>query len=216
MNKSVIATFTDPQAGQRAINDLKANGFAGENITHAIRENLPPEAPQGPQPLPVMEVAKDVAIGAVAGAILGALADWVAGMSLTWPSYSFNHHLPAAVLTLAVAGAIVGLLNGLAAVGSLEPARRALLMHRSEDALVLVSTDETHASQAMDLLRAAGARDVRRGAASVPGEYRMAEGVRPEAYGTTEPGSAGEVRPVTRETVSPEPTAVVLPPPPES
>ena len=216
MNKSVIATFTDPQAGQRAINDLKANGFAGETITHVIREKLPAEAPQGPRPFPAMEVAKDVAIGAVAGAILGALGDWFVGMSLTWPTYSFNHHLTAAVLTLAVAGAIVGVLNGLAAAGSLEPARRTLLLHRSEDATVVVSTDETHAAQAIDLLRTAGARDVRRGAASVPGEYRMAEGVRPEAYGTTEPGSAGEVRPVTRETVSAEPAAVILPPPSES
>jgi hypothetical protein len=137
-------------------------------------------------------------------------------MSLTWPTYSFNNHLPAAVLTLAVAGAIVGLLSGLSAAVSLEPARRALLMHRSVDAMVLVSTDETHAAQAIDLLRAAGARDVRRGATSVPGEYRMAEGVRPEAYGTTEPGSAGEVRPVTRETVSPQPAAVALSPPSES
>src|SRR6185312_5925565 len=112
-----------------------------------------------------------------------------------------------------VAGAVVGVLNGLAAAGSLEPARRALLMHRSEDAMVLVSTDETHAGQAIDLLRAAGARDVRRGATSVPGEYRMAEGVRPEAYGTTEPGSAGEVTPVARETVSAEEAAVVPPSP---
>lgn len=78
--------------------------------------------------------------------------------------------------------------------------------------MVLVCTDETHAVQAMELLRAAGAREVRRGATSVPGEYRVAEGVRPEACGTTEPGSAGHVTPVTRETVSVE-QAAVLPSP---
>jgi len=78
-----------------------------------------------------------------------------------------------------------GTLESLAAVGPLAAARHAMMMRHRGDAVVTVHTDETHAAKAGDILRAAGATDVRRGASSVADEFRTMESVQPETYGTT-------------------------------
>ena len=186
MNKAVVGNFADNISASRAINDLKAFGFGGETINQVLREDLTPgEVLPGPRIMPAMEILKGLVIGAVAGGILGALADSFLGMSLTWPSFGFSSPLYSAIFTMAAVGAICGILEGLAAVGPLAAARRSMMMRRRGDAVVTVHTDETHAVRAADILRAAGAMDVRRGASSVADEFRTVESVQPETYGTT-------------------------------
>jgi len=185
MNKAVVGVFADHIAASRAINDLKAYGFSGETISQVLREDLVRgEKLPGPRIMPAMEILKGLVIGAIAGAIMGGIADWLLGMSLTWPSFGFANPLYSAIFTLAIVGAICGFIEGLAAVGPLARARRVLMMRHRGDAVVTVHTDETHAVRAADLLRAAGAYDVRRGASSVADEFRTTEAVQPETYGT--------------------------------
>jgi len=186
MNKAVIGVFGDNVSASRAINDLKAYGFGGETISQVLREDLTRgESLPGPRILPAMEIIKGLIIGAIAGGILGAIADWFLGMSLTWPSFGFTNPLLSAIFTGAAIGAIAGILEGLAAIGPLVGARRALTMRHRGDAVVTVHTDETHSNRAADILRAAGASDVRRGASSVTDEFRTVEAVQPETYGST-------------------------------
>lgn len=196
MNKAVIGVFPDNMSASRAINDLKAFGFQGENISQILREDLTRgQRLPGPRILPAMEMIKGLVIGAIFGAIMGAIADWFLGMSLTWPSFGFTSPLISAVFTFAVVGAIVGILEGIAALGPLASARRTLMTRHRGDASVTVHTDETHANKAADILTAAGAWDVRRGAGSSADEFRTAESVQPEAYGAAVPV-------VTRDEVS--------------
>jgi hypothetical protein len=186
MNKAVVGVFADNISASRAINDLKAYGFGGETINQVLREDLARgERLHGPRIMPAMEILKGLVIGAIAGGILGAIADWFLGMRLTWPSFGFASPLYSAIFTMAAIGAICGILEGLAAVGPLVAARRTLLLRHRGDAVVTVHTDETHAVRAGDILRAAGAVDVRRGASSVADEFRTVESVQPETYGTT-------------------------------
>ncbi|HVA24804.1 MAG TPA: hypothetical protein VMW62_10450 [Chloroflexota bacterium] len=203
MNKAVVGVFADNISASRAINDLKAFGFGGETINQVLREDLTRgQRLPGPRIVPAMEVLKGLIVGIVAGAIFGAIAAWFLGMALTWPSFGFASPPYSAILTFAAVGAICGMLEGLAAVGPLAAARRALLMRHRGDAVVTVHTDETHAVRAADILRAAGASDVRRGASSVAEEFRTVESVQPEMYGTTNviqrepvdaPAATGEV-----------------------
>jgi len=88
------------------------------------------------------------------------------------------------MIAMAIVGGIAGILEGIAAAGALASARRALMLHQRGDAVVTVHTDEAHAPKAMDLLKSAGATDVRRGASSVSDEFRTGEEVQPETYGT--------------------------------
>jgi hypothetical protein len=186
LHKAVIGVFGDNVSASRAINDLKAFGFGGESINQMLREDLTRgERLPGPRIVPAMEILKGLVIGALAGALVGALANWFLGMSLTWPSFGFTNSLYSAIFTGAVIGAIAGILEGLAALGPLVAARRALTMRHRGDAAVTVHTDETHANRAADILRSAGASDVRRGASSLPDEFRTVESVQPETYGTT-------------------------------
>ena len=186
MNKAVVGVFADNISATRAINDLKAYGFGGETITQVLRDDLAHgQRLPGPNVMPAMEIFKGLIIGAIVGGILGAVADLLLGMSLTWPSFGVSSPLYSAIITMAAVGAISGILEGLAAVGPLAAARRALTLRHRGDALVTVHTDETHATRAGDILRAAGATDVRRGASSVTDEFRTVEAVRPETYGTT-------------------------------
>lgn len=185
MNKAVVGVFADNVSASRAINDLKAYGFGGETISQVLREDLVRgERLPGPRIMPAMEILKGLVIGALAGAVLGALADWFLGMSLTWPSFGFSSRLLSAIFTMAAVGAVCGILEGLAAVGPLVTARRAMLLRHRGDAMVAVHTDETHAVRASDIMRAAGAVDVRRGAGSIADEFRTTEAVQPETYGT--------------------------------
>ena len=203
MNKAVVGVFADNISASRAINDLKAYGFGGETITQVLRDDLTHgQRLPGPRILPGMEIVKGLIIGAIAGGILGAVADLLLGMSLTWPSFGVSSPLYSAIFAMAAIGAVCGILEGLAAVGPLVAARRALTLRHRGDALVTVHTDETHATRAGDILRTAGATDVRRGASSVTDEFRTVEAVRPETYGTTPvvqresveaPSASGEV-----------------------
>jgi hypothetical protein len=208
MNKAVVGVFADNVSASRAINDLKAYGFGGETINQVLREDLTRgERLPGPRILPAMEILKGLIIGALAGAVLGAIADWFLGMRLTWPSFGFGSPLLSAIFTMAAIGAVCGILEGLAAIPALVGARRTMLLRHRGDATVTVHTDETHALRASDIMRAAGAIDVRRGAGSVSEEFRTTEDVRPEAYGTTPV--------VQREGVeAPEATGEVLEAPP--
>lgn len=210
MNKAVIGIFPDNVSAARAINDLKAYGFGGETISEVLREDVLPGAHlPGRQMSPAMEILKGLVIGAVAGAIIGAVAYYVLSMTLAWPaSYGLTSPLLAAVVTMAIVGAICGLLEGLAAMAPMAAARRDLLRHGRGDALVAVSTDEAHAPAAGDLLRAAGAIELRRGACSVMDEFRTVENVQPETYGRAEvvnrepveaPMASGEVAGTTPE-----------------
>lgn len=186
MNKAVIGIFPDNMSASRAINDLKAYGFRGESIGQVLREDLMRgQRLPGPRIMPAMELLKGLVIGAISGAIMGGIADWFLGMRLTWPYFGSAQPLMAAVITFAAVGAIAAILESLAAAGPLASARRALLQRQRGDAVVTVHTDETHAAKASDILRAAGAWDVRRGASSVSDEFRTTESVMPETYGST-------------------------------
>jgi hypothetical protein len=186
MNKAVVGVFADNISASRAINDLKAFGFGGETINQVLREDLVRgERLPGPRIMPAMEIVKGLIIGILAGAVVGAIAGWFLGMSLTWPSFGFSSPLYSAILTFAFVGGICGILEGLAAVGPLAAAHRAMLMRHRGDAIVTVHTDETHAVRAGDILRTAGAMDVRRGASSMADEFRTVESVQPETYGST-------------------------------
>ncbi|MFI5267532.1 MAG: hypothetical protein ACHQ7M_09170 [Chloroflexota bacterium] len=185
MNKAVVGIFADNISASRAINDLKAYGFGGETINQVLREDLTHDEPlAGPRIVPAMEILKGLIIGVIVGGVVGAIANWFLGMSLTWPSFGLSSPLYSAIFTMAAVDAVCGILEGLAAVGPLVAARRAIMMRRRGDAVVTVHTDETHAVRAADILRAAGATDVRRGASSVADEFRTVESVQPEAYGT--------------------------------
>jgi hypothetical protein len=183
MNKAVIGVFADNVSASRAINDLKANGFGGEHVGQLLREDLPRgHRLPGPDIAPAMEFVKGLISGAIVGAILGAAGYYFGGMSLTWPMLGFTSPLLTCIVTLAIVGAVAGIVEGLLAMGPLTRARRALAMRYQGDSLVTVHTDETHAGRAADILRSAGALDVRRGASSVMDEFRTDESVQPEAY----------------------------------
>lgn len=189
MDKAVIGVFADNAGASRALNDLKANGFGGENVHQMLRDDLMrDERVPGPRVMPGMEIIKGIIFGAIAGAILGAVAYKLLGMSMSWPyalpSVGVSQAAEWAVVSMAVVGAIAGLIEGLLAMGPLAAAGHALHMHRRGDALVAVHTDETHSARASDIMRMAGARDVRRGASSVPGEFQTLQTVQPEAYGS--------------------------------
>jgi hypothetical protein len=184
VNKAVTGVFADSVSASRAINDLKAAGFGGETISQVLREDLPRgQRMHGPRIMPALEPLKGLIIGAIVGGILGGLANWIWGIALTWPSLGLADPLLATVVTLAVVGALAGLIEGLFAMGPLARARGALMLRHRGDALVSVHTDESHAGRAAEIMRAAGAFEVRRGASSVPDEFRTAETVAPETYG---------------------------------
>jgi hypothetical protein len=186
MNKAVIGVFGDHLSASRAINDLKAYGFGGETITQVLREDLlRGERLPGPRIMPAMEILKGLVIGIVAGGILGALAYYLLDVTVGMSAYGLSSPLYAAVALGLVIGGICGLLEGLAAMGPLMRACRALDTRRRGDAVVTVHTDETHSNKAADILRSAGAIDVRRGASSIADEFRTSEAVQPEVYGTT-------------------------------
>ena len=186
MNKAVIGTFGDNVSASRAVNDLKAFGFGGETIHQVLREDLPRgQRLSGPRITPAMEPLKGLVIGVIAGAILGVIGYLLLGMNYTWPSLGLTDPLFSAIFTGAVGCAVTGLLVGLAAVGPLAAAERALTMRHRGDAVVTVHTDETHVNRASDILHSAGALDVRRGASSVADEFRTVESVQPESYGAT-------------------------------
>jgi len=203
MNKAVIGVFPDNMSASRSINDLKAYGFGGENIGQMLRDDLARgERLDGPRILPAMEVLKGLVVGLVAGGIVGAVAAWYFGMRLTWPTFGLTDPLLVGIFTLAIAGAIGGILEGLFATAPLAAARRALMLRHRGDAVVTVDTDETHAARAADIMRAAGGRDIRRGASSVMDEFRTTEAVQPEIFGSTPvvqresveaPAASGEV-----------------------
>jgi len=186
MNKAVIGTFSDSVAASRAINDLKASGFPGETISHVMREDVARgRRLPGPKLMPGMEPLKGLVVGAIVGAIIGGVA-WFFGLSLTWPTvFSAAPPLVTAIILVACAGAICGLIEGCFAAAPLARARRALDMRHRGDATVAVHTDEGHINQAGDIMTKAGAWDVRRGAGSIMDEYRTVETVQPEAYGAT-------------------------------
>lgn len=206
MNKAIIGVFADNVAASRAINDLKAYGFGGESISQVLREDLRyGERLKEPQLMPGMEILKGIVSGAIVGAILGGLAYYLFGLSFTLPSLGLTNPLYAVIIAMAIVGAIAGLIEGLLAMGPLARASRALSLRRRGDSIVTVHTDETHASRAADILHAAGALDVRRGASSVADEFRTGESVRPETYATTpmvqrEPVEAPEGSRETMET----------------
>jgi len=206
MNKAVIGAFADSVSASRAVNDLKASGFGGESISEVLREDIGRgQRLPGPRVFPGLEPLKGLITGAIVGGILGCLANWVWGISLTWPSLSLTDPLLSTVTTFGVVGGVAGLLEGCAAAGPLTRARRWLRLRHRGDALVTVHTDETHATRAADILRAAGAMEVRRGASSVSDEFRTGETVQPETYGTTpivqrEPVGAPEGSQVDAET----------------
>jgi hypothetical protein len=184
MNKAITGAFPDSVSGARAINDLKASGFAGESISQVVREDAVRGQRKGPRIFAGLEPLKGLISGAIAGGILGGIASYLFGKSMTWPSMDLTDPLLATVITFAVVGAICGVLEGLAALGPLARARRALMLSSRGDVIVTVHTDETHSGRAGDIMRAAGAMDVRRGASSVADEFRTAEAVQPEMYGT--------------------------------
>lgn len=188
MDKAVIGVFTDNAGASRAVNDLKASGFGGENVHQILRDDfMRDERLPGPRVMPGMEIIKGIIFGAIAGAILGVVAYKLLGMAMSWPytlpSLGVSQTAEWAVVSMAVVGAVAGLIEGLLAMGPLAAADHALRMHRRGDAIVAVHTDETHSARASDILRAAGARDVRRGASSVPGEFQTLQTVQPETYG---------------------------------
>ncbi len=189
MNKAVIGVFPDSTAALWAIDNLKAHGLGGENVIELMREDMPPAA-RLPEPgvAPAVELFKGLMIGLIVGGILGAIANQGVGLTLTWPGITFGTPLLDAVVSFAIVGAIAGLLEGLAAAAALGGARRALGLRRRGDAILAVSTDEAHAGEAAELLRADGAWDVRRGARSVPDEFRTVQTVEPEPYGQTAAG----------------------------
>jgi hypothetical protein len=188
MDKAVIGVFADNSSASRAMNDLKANGFGGENLHQTLRDDvIRGEHLPGHRVLPGMEILKGIVFGAIAGAILGAIAYKLLGMSMTWPytlpSVGFSQAAEWSVVSMAVVGAVCGLVEGLLAMGPMARASHALGMHRRGDAMIAVHTDETHSGRAVEIMRAAGAWDVRRGASSVPGEFQTLQTVEPETYG---------------------------------
>ncbi|HLG71227.1 MAG TPA: hypothetical protein VK009_12445 [Chloroflexota bacterium] len=188
MNKAVIGVFADNVSASRAINDLKANGFGGEHIGQILREDLPRgHRLPGPSIAPGMEIIKGLVSGAIVGAILGAAGYYFGGMSVTLPSFGLSSPLLTCIVVMAIVGAVAGIIEGLLAMGPLVRASRALGMRYHGDSMVTCYTDETHAARASDILRAAGAIDVRRGASSVMDEFRTEETVQPEAYASTPP-----------------------------
>jgi len=200
MNKAVIGTFPDSVSASRAINDLKASGFPGETISHVMREDMARgRRLPGPNLMPGMELLKGLIVGLIVGGIIGGVA-WFFGFTAAWPSmFTATSALYSTVVLMAIGGAICGLIEGCFAAAPLARARRALMMRHRGDAVVAVHTDEAHVTQAGDIMSKAGAWDVRRGAGSVMDEYRTAETIQPEAYGTTQV--------VTREDVSAPETA---------
>jgi hypothetical protein len=212
MNKAVIGVFPDSAAASRAMNDLKANGFGGENLHHMLRDDAAPDGRVGhPAVLPGMELVKGIIVGIISGVILGIIAYKLLGMNMSWPytlpSVGFSQAAEWSVVSLGVVGGVAGLIEGLLAMGPLATAGRALRLHRRGDAIVAVHTDEAHSASAADIMRAAGAWDVRRGAGSVPGEFQTLQTVQPESYGrpatiTREPveAPAGQPEPAGSET----------------
>jgi|SRR5579862_5502265 len=191
MNKAVIGVFRDSAAANRAINDLKANGFAGEGMHHVLRDDLRRgQKLAGPRLLPVLELLKGIIIGAIAGAIIGAVAYMFLNMSLAWsawlwPRFGLSQPFMDAVWSFGIVGAIAGLLEGVAAAGPVASAKYALDVRNRADASLTVHTDEVHADRAAEIMRADGAVEVRRGASSMADEFRTIETVQPESYGTT-------------------------------
>ncbi|MBV8085783.1 MAG: hypothetical protein JO247_13320 [Chloroflexi bacterium] len=188
VNKAIVGVFPDKTSAARAINDLKAYGFGGETMHQTLRmDMLPGTDYPGRHLMPGMEVLKGLVIGAIVGGVLGGVANYFLNMVVSWPTtYGSYGPLLTAVITMAIVGAVCGLLEGCAAAGPLSKARRHLQMHTRGDAIVSVSTDEAHAASADEIMRGAGAVDVRRGAGSVDDEFRTVEHVQPETYGTTQ------------------------------
>src|SRR5579883_2314153 len=129
MNKAVIGTFPDSVAASRAINDLKANGFPGETISHVMREDIARgRRLPGPTIVPGIELLKGATVGIIAGGVMGGIA-WFFGFSATWPSlFTMGSPLYTTIILLAIAGGICGLLEGCLASVPLARARRALMM----------------------------------------------------------------------------------------
>lgn len=180
MNKAVSGVFSDTNSASRAINDLKASGFGGDNISELIRDQaFLSDVRRAHSVWPAMEVPKGIVAGAITGAVVGFLLQTYWGMDLAIAGFDYPASLTA-VATFGIVGGVAGLIAGLAAMLALAKARRTLLRHLRPDVVVTVQTDEAHAQQAVDLFRHAGALDVRRGAASMTEEFRAAELVRPE------------------------------------
>ncbi|MGH2519790.1 MAG: hypothetical protein ACRDF8_08310, partial [Chloroflexota bacterium] len=147
MNKAVTGTFHNAPATKagapivgslgatRAINDLRAEGFGGDAFALLRRERSEGQAfSSGARPLPFLELPKGIAIGAISGAILGAIAYWALGITMAWASAGINRPLVLDVVVLAIAGAVAGLLEGVAAMGPLRQAKRALnLLDRADE-----------------------------------------------------------------------------------
>lgn len=187
MNKAVIAVFPEVQAAERGINALKAYGYDPATLHELVRED-PPRGTHvlGARVSPGAEVLKGLVVGAIIGAILGALASLALGVSVAWPSLGLDQPLVAAIVACTIVGAIAGLIEGALAASTLGSLRSRVLTRHRGDAIVSVWTDEAHARKTMDLLRDAGAWDVRRGASSLPEEFRTAETICPEPYGVAE------------------------------
>ncbi|MHB8621075.1 MAG: hypothetical protein ACYDAG_16140 [Chloroflexota bacterium] len=182
MNKAVVGTFPDSGAAGRAINDLKAQGFGGENISHFLRETAPRGTLAGPRIFAPGEILRGLVTGVIVGGILGIVADLALGITAVWALLPLGV-LPSTIVIYAVVGGAAGLIEGVLAAGTLSRASQALSQRDHPDATVAVHTDEAHSGRAMDILRAAGAIDVRRGASSIPDEFRTMENVQPESYG---------------------------------
>ncbi len=201
MNKAVSGVFADGGSASRAINDLKALGFGGENLSELTREKAwLARLHKAHTVWPALEIPKGILIGALAGGIVGVLAQYVWGIAVSVPGLDWPL-LWIATGAGAIVGVVAGLLEGLAAMVPLHRAKGALSMGLRADAVVIVQTDEGHVQQATEVFLQAGAWDVRRGSASMHEEFRTAEAVLPE------PAEA----PATRREPVQAPDGVTLP-----
>lgn len=166
MNAPLVGIFSNRPLAARAISDLRSEGFDENAIAELLPEALATATERRvPQPNPSFELLKAGVVGAAAGGIVGILADWYLGLSLAWPRFGYTNSVLAAIFTMAMPGAIAGVLVALGIIGKAVAARRAMAAHYRQDSVVMVFASPARGDRALDILRGAGADVVHRGLA---------------------------------------------------
>ncbi|MFN2138363.1 MAG: hypothetical protein ACK2UK_20575 [Candidatus Promineifilaceae bacterium] len=149
----VVTAILNPQQLRRALRQLDAEGYKGDQISVISSPEHMPEFLEGE---PEMHAVEGAAAGAVTGGLLGALGAWVA------PAVpGFEAMLATGALTTAAGSAIGGYLGSLYSVRA--ESQTKLDVHEDLEAgsmLLVVHTKEGGASRAASILTELEGKDV--------------------------------------------------------